>query len=198
MTSPIPATNPSPGASTPPTATALILIAPGVEELEAVAPIDLLRRAQVFCQVAAVGGSTLVVGRNGIGLQADCLLAELAGQVFDLLVLPGGPCAADLRCNPQVLACVQEHQRHGSRIAAICAAPTILQAAGVLGTAPFTAHASVASFFDHPPLNQPVVVSGLLTTSQGAGTAVLFGLALVAQLAGPKAAEEVARAIHHP
>ena len=76
---------------------ALVLLAPGFEEIEATCPIDLLRRAEVQGTVAAVGEDLLVTGRSELTLHADCLLPEVLAQNFDLLVLPGGPAVFDLR-----------------------------------------------------------------------------------------------------
>ncbi len=70
---------------------ALVLLAPGFEEIEATCPIDLLRRAEVQVTVAAVGEDLIVTGRYVLTLDAFCPISDVSGQVFDLLVLHGGP-----------------------------------------------------------------------------------------------------------
>ena len=69
----------------------LCLLAPGFEEIEAVTPIDLLRRAGAEVVVASLNGETLVTGRSKLALQADAALVDVADKDFDLLLLPGGP-----------------------------------------------------------------------------------------------------------
>ena len=102
---------------------ALVLLAPGFEEIEATCPIDLLRRAEVQVTVAAVGEDLLVTGRSELTLHADCPLSEVSGQEFDLLVLPGGPAVFELREQPRALDLIRRFHLEGRIIGAICAAP---------------------------------------------------------------------------
>ncbi|MFP4357790.1 MAG: DJ-1 family glyoxalase III [Puniceicoccaceae bacterium] len=173
---------------------ALLLLADGFEEIEAVAPIDILRRAEVDVAVAAVGGTLSVTGKTGITVEADCLLADRRHDAFDALVLPGGPAARSLKENAEVLDLVRTSFSRGLVVGAICAAPTVLREAGVLEGKSYTAHFSVA---DELPDIRPeaVVTDGTVITSRGAGTAVDFALALVAALRGEEAASAIAAAI---
>lgn len=173
----------------------LVILGEGFEEIEALAPVDLLRRAGVECTTASCENDRQVLGRSGIRVEADTLLADVAGQRFDCLVVPGGPGTGKLRKNPRVLDVVRAHRGGDKLIGAICAAPTVLLDAGVLAGSRYTGHASILS--ELPELeNQAVVVDGKILTSRGAGTAVEFGLALVAALLGQDQADTVAASIH--
>ncbi len=176
-------------------ATVLTVLAAGFEEIEAVSPIDLLRRSGVEVTVASLGPDLEVVGRSGIRLRADVSLAEVIHQTFDCLLLPGGPGVKHLRADPRIVPLVQRHAADGSWVAAICAAPTVLLDAGLLAGRRFTAHPSVASELPAALSAERVVQDGRIITSRGAGTAVDFGLAVVEALQGKARAEEVRRAI---
>ena len=174
----------------------LVPLAPGFEELELVAPIDLLRRAGAEVVLASVDGAPLVAGRSGIILRAertlDEALAEPAG--YGLVCLPGGPAVAALRKDPRVLELVRRTATQDGWLGAICAAPLVLKDAGVL-PAEFAAHDSCLGELPAAVQDTRVVVSGRVVTSRGAGTAVDFGLALVEALLGAAKSDEVRKAI---
>ena len=174
---------------------ALILLFDGVEEMEAIAPIDLLRRAGVQVVLVSCGESLAITGRSGIKLEAEALLADLEEELFDALILPGGPGCTALRGDKAVLQLVRKHHASEALLAAICAAPTVLQSAKVLENHTYTAHFSTAEELTNRVADQPVVQDGHLITSQGAGTATLFALALVKYLVGETKAEEVAKSL---
>jgi len=173
----------------------LCLLAPGFEEIETIAPIDLLRRAGAEVVIASVNGEKLVAGRCQVVMQADAPLAEVMHQDFDLLLIPGGPGVKALRADGRPAQLARAYAAAGKPVAAICAAPTVLDDAGLLAGKRFTAHFSVHAELPQALAGERVVEDGLLITSRGAGTAVDFGLALVRRLFGDAAAEEVARAI---
>ncbi len=177
--------------------TVLAILPEGVEELEAVAPIDVLRRAGCSVTVAALGPARRVVGRNQIALEADTTLAELPADAapFDCLLLPGGPGVQHLRASPAVHALVARHHAAGKLLAAICAAPTVLHDAGLLAGRRYTAHPSVAHELPAILGDERVVRDGQLLTSRGAGTALDFGLALVSALVSPEKSGEIAASI---
>ncbi len=169
----------------------LVPLAEGFEELEAVALIDVLRRGEIAVIVAGLKPGA-VRGSHGITLQPDTTLAEVDPAILDGVVLPGGmPGTLGLmECEP-LLAIVRRLHAAGRPTAAICAAPLVLHAAGILTGVPVTAHPSVrqklpgAKVLDEPR----IVKSGTIWTSQGPGTAIEFALAIVAELRG----EELAR-----
>lgn len=175
--------------------TVLVFLAEGFEEIEAVAPIDLLRRAGATVTVAALGETIHVTGRTGITVHADITLGGVGPQPFDCLFLPGGPGTKLLRADPRVRAAVLAQHAAGGWLAAICAAPTVLHDAGLLAGRRYTAHFSVASELPHILTQERVVTDGRLITSRGAGTAIEFGLALVHVLFGQEKAQEVADSI---
>lgn len=174
----------------------LVALMEGVEELELVAPVDLLRRAGAKVVVASVETSLTVTGRNGLHLVADASWAEVAEVgAWDLVFLPGGPGVARLRAHAGVLAVVSTQAAAGRPLAAICAAPLVLKDAGLLVGKAFTAHASTADELPAALADRLVVRDGHLTTGRGAGAAIAFGLALVEQLYGADQAAAIARAI---
>lgn len=171
----------------------LCILENGFEEIETVAPVDLLRRAGLEVVMAGVRSLT-PTGRSGITIQADALLEEIDLNGFDVLFLPGGPAVMELRKNPQVLDLIRSYAEQGKMIAAICAAPLLLKDAGILEGKAFTAHFSTQAELPSTT-GESVVEDGNLITSRGAGTAVEFGLALIAKLQGEAAATEVSKAI---
>ena len=171
----------------------LCVLENGFEEIEAIAPVDLLRRAGVEVVMAGVSAKT-VTGKCGIEVAADALLGEVAGGDFDALFLPGGPAVMELRENVAVIGLVREFHGEAKLIAAICAAPLLLKDAGLLDGKRFTAHFSTEGELPEST-GERVVSGGEFLTSRGAGTAVEFGLAFVELLCGKEAADEVGRAV---
>ncbi len=175
--------------------TVLALLPDGFEELEAVAPIDLLRRAGATVTTAALGDGIHVTGRGGVTVHADTTLAAVAALPFDCLFLPGGPGVAALRADPRVLELVRRHAAADRWLAAICAAPAVLHDAGLLAGRRYTAHFSVAAELPAILAAERVVADGRILTSRGAGTAVDFALLLVAKLFSAEKAAEIARSV---
>ena len=167
----------------------------GFEEVETIAPVDLLRRAGVEVVVASLTGEKLVTGRCDITVQADAALADVSEQEFDLLLIPGGPGVKAVRADGRAAKLAQAYAQIGKPVAAICAAPTILMDAGLLAGKRFTSHAGVLPELPESLVGERVVEDGDIITSRGAATAVDFGLALVRRLCGEAAAAEVAKGI---
>lgn len=180
---------------------ALITVADGVEDLECVTLIDVLRRAEVEVVVASVEGRRMVTCARGTRLTADTMLVDVLAQDFDLIVLPGGmPGAQRLAEHEPLAERVRQQARAGQLFAAICAAPAVaLQQYGVLKQRRMTCYPAFSdrlsgcSFVD-----QAVVVDGNCITSQGPGTALEFALTLVEQLAGKAVRRQVAQAMLVP
>lgn len=171
----------------------LCLLCDGFEEIEAVTPVDLLRRAGIEVITAALS-SKRVTGRCGMVLEADAQLADLDASAFDLLLIPGGPGVAELRKDGRPATLAKAFHAGAKPVAAICAAPLVLHDAGLLAGHRFTAYHSVRGELGGG-LDERVVVDAGLITSRGAGTAMDFALELVAQLGGHALADRVAAEI---
>ena len=177
----------------------LVPLAEGFEELEAVAVIDVLRRAGLEVVTAALGSAAdPVMGAHGIAVAADAELGSLAADSFDAVVLPGGmPGTLNLMEDERVLAAVRALHAAGRTTAAICAAPMVLAKAGVIDGVAVTSHPSVRERLGAAEVrSEPRVVrSGHVFTSQGPGTAIEFALELVRELVGAGKADELAAAM---
>ncbi len=174
-----------------------IFLAEGFEEVEALTPADLLRRAGAEVTLVSVGGRREVEGSHGIVVTADQLLADMDFAQMDLLVLPGGmPGTLHLKeCQP-LLALLKDFHEKGKNIAAICAAPTVLGAAGLLYGRKATCYPGCEDGLTGAEvLTDRVVVDGNITTSRGVGTAIPFALSLISQLFEPAKAEEIRESI---
>lgn len=174
----------------------LVPLAEGFEELEAVTIIDILRRAGIEVVIASLAGSP-VTGSHGIRIAADTPLAALAEQDFDMIALPGGmPGAEHLKGDPRIAQLIRTHRAKGRPLAAICAAPMVLAAAGVLDGRRATSYPGFLKDATRTTVTDEAVVSDAgVITSRGPGTALDFALALVTELAGPATSGEVEAAL---
>jgi protein DJ-1 len=181
---------------------ALIVLAPGAEEIEFTTVADLLVRAGVTVTIASAGETTLVRGSRGVPLGAHTLLDLVRGQEFDLVYLPGGAgSAAACRDDVRIQDLAQAQLASGRLLAAICAAPTALVPRRLCAGRRLTSFPGArAQVEPHCAawLDQPVVEDGNLITSQAAGTTMTFALVLVRRLCGAAAATTVADAIFAP
>lgn len=175
----------------------LVPLAEGFEEIEAVAIIDVLRRAELPVVVAGLTPGP-VTGSHGIALQTDCDLDDVDRTRIRAICLPGGmPGTTHLAADERILAWVRELDEKRLVTAAICAAPMVLAEAGVVDGVRVTSHPSVrgklgaASVVDSPR----VVRSEHIFTSQGPGTAIEFALSLVRELRGDEVADRLAEAM---
>ena len=172
---------------------ALVPLASGFEELEAVTIIDVLRRGGVEVTVAALE-ATPVTGSHAITIAADALLDAVDVESFDAVVLPGGPAAKRLRDDARVRSIVQSAAQAGKLVAALCAAPIALEAAGVLAGKRATVYPG-NELPSAQRVDERVVVDGNIVTSRGPGTALEFSLALVEKLVNAEKARELAQAM---
>jgi len=174
--------------------TSLFLLTNGFEELEFVAPYDILHRGGVKVQTASISDKKEVTGSHNITVVADLLLSQVEDLPFDLLVLPGGPGTDNMLKSDLVKKLLIKSHEAGKQIAAICAAPKVLANAGILKDREATSFPSErpnVEPFCKRYLDVPVVVSGNIITSRGAGTAAQFGFCLLSLLAGLNISEEV-------
>lgn len=179
---------------------ALVILAPGCEELEAVATTDILVRGGIKVTTASIHPqkTRAIIASRGMHLVADHLLEEVAPDTFDVIVLPGGlPGAQALRDNPMVIELLKRQRASNLWRAAICASPAIVLATHHL----IEADAQVTGYpgtLDHLPATQvrtdlDVVIdqTNKLITSRGPATAIEFGLAIVAVLTDSATAQQV-------
>lgn len=172
----------------------------GVEEIEFIAVVDILRRANVEVVLASLDGEA-VIGRSNITIEADAALPEVMDDDWDMVVLPGGmPNAKLLRDDANVRTVVERLKNERKSIAAICAAPTILAAYGITAGMRVTSYPSCQSEMEklQPSsvyVDESVVKDDFLITSRGPGTAVEFSLNLVAKLCGEIKSEEIRQSI---
>jgi 4-methyl-5(b-hydroxyethyl)-thiazole monophosphate biosynthesis len=171
--------------------TVLAILAEGFEEIEAIASIDLLRRAGAEVVTASLDEGVHVIGRTGVTIHTDLALAEVLDREFDCIFLPGGPGVKRLRADPRVNAIVRRQHAAGRWLAAICAGPAVLHDAGLLAGRRYTAHFSVAGELPDILGDERVVADGRLLTSRGAGTALDFALLLVEKLFSAQKAKEI-------
>jgi 4-methyl-5(b-hydroxyethyl)-thiazole monophosphate biosynthesis len=177
---------------------ALIGIADGVEEIESVTLIDVLRRAGVEVLVASIESRRMVTCARGTRLTADAMLVDVLSQDFDLIALPGGmPGAQRLAEHAPLEQRVQQQAAAGKLYAAICAAPALaLQTWGLLRQRRMTCYPAFSDRLSGCTfVDQPVVVDGNCITSQGPATALAFALTLVEQLCGRTTRQTVATAM---
>jgi 4-methyl-5(b-hydroxyethyl)-thiazole monophosphate biosynthesis len=168
----------------------------GFEETEAVATIDILKRAGIEV-VLAGDDQPHAVGAHDITIACDIEWdeQELHGP-WNALVLPGGPGTPRLNDLKGLHALVRTMEKDGRIVAAICAAPTVLQRAGILESHPATCYPGCVSQMGSANLlDKDVVHHNNVITSRGVGTALDFGLMVAKALVGEQKAREVAMSI---
>jgi 4-methyl-5(b-hydroxyethyl)-thiazole monophosphate biosynthesis len=177
--------------------TALVPIAGGTEEIEAVCIIDTLRRSGVEVTVASVGKLQVTASR-GVKIVADKVIAECVKNRYDLIALPGGlPGAEHLRDSAELIELLREQKKAGRLYAAICASPAVvLQHHKLLEGKKATCYPSLQNKLNPEHLStERVVVDGNCITGQGPAVAIEFALKLLELLCGGAKRNEVAKAM---
>jgi len=179
----------------------LVPLAQGCEEIEAVTVIDLLRRAGIHVVVAGLREGPVTASR-GVVIVPDMSLEDASRDAFDMIVLPGGgPGAENLRQDTRVLSLLRDQAAAGKRVAAICAAPKVLAAAGLLDGRRATGFPGVLEAESLPGTTltgAPVEIDGNVITSRGPGTAMDFALTLIEHLEGKAKRDEVEGPLQRP
>ena len=178
---------------------AYLFLADGFEEVEAVTPIDFLRRAGIDLITVSVATGAELIGAHGITLRADCHISELDDDSPQALICPGGmPGAANLAASQVLVGLLRRAEKGNVYLCAICAAPALVfgrEGADILGSHRFTCYPGFearAGSGRHSP--QRLVQDGNFITAIGAGAAAEFSLAIIEALKGHSAAEEIHRA----
>ncbi len=173
-------------------ASVFVFLTTGFEEIEALATIDVLRRAKLDVQSVSLTGDKLVQGAHQVTVQADTLFEQVDCAQADMLVVPGGTTKFNEHeaFKQQLLAFAQK----GGKVAAICASPMVLGGLGLLQGKNATCYPGFESYLTGAQLqtDRAVVIDGTITTGRGPGLTIPFALALVEQLAGAAVRDEVA------
>lgn len=170
----------------------LVPLAQGCEEIEAATVIDILRRAGIEVVSAGLDAQPVRASR-GLMLLPDTTLDAAMRHEFDMIALPGGqPGTNNLKADARILSLLQQMSAHGKYVAAICAAPSVLAAAGLLDNRQATGFPGALDPFPHvKQQHAAVVIDGKFITSRGPGTAMDFALALVELLLNKAKRDEV-------
>ena len=171
-----------------------VLLGTGFEETEAIAPVDLLRRAGVEVLTVGINGKT-VCGGHGIPVVADIEIAQMDLTDLEMIVLPGGlGGVASIRASKEAMDAISFAWENGKYTAAICAGPTVLADLGITDGHQVTCYPGCETDMNNVQLiaNAASVRDGKVITGTSAGCAIDFGLELIAALKGDGAAKAVA------
>ena len=173
-----------------------MLLGTGFEETEAIAPLDLLRRAGVEVLTVGLNGK-VIYGGHGIGVEADIEIGQLDLTNLEMIILPGGlGGVASIRGCQAAMDAVRFAYENDKYTAAICAGPTVLADLGIPNEKNATCYPGCeAQMGSANMVQEAAVIDGKLITGTSAGCAVPFGLALIAVLKGQDAADAIARQI---
>ncbi len=174
-----------------------VILADGFEEVEALTVVDLLRRATIYVDTVSIMDDYTVHGSHGINVQTEDLFEEVNFVESDMIVLPGGmPGTKNLDAHAGVRRVVKGFFDEGKKIAAICAAPTVLGNMGLLKGKRISCYPSMEKEIQGAVISgASVTVDGNIITSRGVGTAIDFALKLIEVLCGKAKAEEIAESI---
>lgn len=169
-----------------------VLLADGFEEIEALTPVDMLRRAGLSVRTVSISGRQNVHGAHGIDVGAD-ISPEGITEEIDLLILPGGmPGTLNLDAWEKTDELIARTRENGGRLAAICAAPMVLGKRGLLKGKKATCYPGFEKYLDGALVTGgSVVTDGNITTAAGMGVALPFGAELVRLMVGEQEAEDM-------
>ena len=174
-----------------------MMLGTGFEETEAIAPLDLLRRAGIRVLTVGINGST-VYGGHGIGISTDITLGEMDLTDMDMIILPGGlGGVASIRASRETMDALAFARDNGKWIAAICAGPTVLADLGITDGHLVTCYPGCETDMGsaHVQENAACVMDRNIITGTSAGCAIPFGLKLIEALKGKEAADKIAQQI---
>jgi 4-methyl-5(b-hydroxyethyl)-thiazole monophosphate biosynthesis len=169
-----------------------VFLAEGFEEIEAVTPVDILRRGGVSVRTCSITDDRCVMGAHGVLFTADTTISQLEGEE-EVILLPGGmPGTLNLKNSAVLCDRILSHASRGGLLAAICAAPTVFGALGLLKDKEATCYPGMEGELNcKAAQNKPVVVSGKVITSRGPGTSALFGAKVLECLKGKETAQRI-------
>ncbi len=170
-----------------------VFLANGFEEIEALAVVDILRRADLEVATVSISNGYDVIGAHGIEVAADVMLSDIDADAEDYLILPGGmPGSDNLRACTPLCSMLQSHFKAGGHVAAICAAPYILGELGILNGLEAICYPGFEDKLEGATISEkPVVKCGNVITGKGPGVAMQFALAIVEEQCGASVAAEL-------
>lgn len=173
-----------------------MLLGTGFEETEAIAPLDLLRRAGVEVKTVGLNGK-VIYGSHGIGVEADMEISQIDLKDLEMIILPGGlGGVASIRGCQAAMDAVRYAYENGKYTAAICAGPTVLADLGIVDGKNATCYPGCEGQMGAANMVEAAAVTdGKLITGTSAGCAVPFGLALITALKGQEEADRIAQQI---
>lgn len=177
------------------TKTVAVMLGQGFEPIEAIAPVDALRRGGVDVTLVSVMDSAQVKAAHGITVEADASINNTDLANFDMIMLPGGSEGVDnLKRTPVLSEALKSFMAEGKPVAAICAGPTVLAGLGLLEGRKATCYPGCEEAFPADVhVDRPVVVDENLITAEGPGAALRFGIAILELLMGKQVADQVAQ-----
>lgn len=177
-----------------------VFMADGMEEVECLAVVDMLRRAGIPTVTVSIMGTRTVTSAHHIILQADTTFEEENFEDADLLFLPGGvPGTPNLAAHEGLTSLLKKHAADGRHLAAICAAPSVLGNLGLLAGRQATCYPGWEEHLRGAVYTrQGVITDGPVTTGRGVGFAIDLGLELVRVLQGEEASDRIKSSIQHP
>ena len=176
-----------------------ILLGEGFEEIEAVAPFDILKRGGVDTKFAGVKGIE-VMGAHGVAYKAHCLVSDVDLADAEMVVVPGGMGGVEcIEASAEAMALVKKAYDMGIEVAAICAGPRVLSKLGILKGKRAVCYPGMEDQMDAGEMTQesPAIRDDKLTTGRGPGAALDFGYALLQVLRGKDVADKVAGDMHY-
>ena len=173
--------------------TIYVFLAEGFEEVEALTPVDVLRRAGLPVKTVSVTGVLTVNGAHGVPVIADMVFEEVKEADAEMIVLPGGlPGATNLDAHQGLSDLIMAFAEAGKPLSAICAAPSVLGQAGLLNGYKATCYPGFEQFLTGATVTgDNVTVDRNITTGKGPGAAISFATAIITQIAGEEKAREV-------
>lgn len=174
-----------------------VFLAAGFEEIEAIATLDILRRAGLNVESVSISNDKEVTGAHGITVAADRLFSEVDFSEADMLILPGGmPGTKNLNAHEELKALLLAHSKAGKQLAAICAAPMILGQLGILEGKEATCYPGNEVHLKGAILSEYMIVQdGNVITASGPGVAAEFALQIVEHYFGDEKMEEISKAL---
>lgn len=175
----------------------IVFLADGFEEVEALTPVDLLRRAGADVKMVSISDELTVRGAHNIYINADSKISDVNEHDVDLFVLPGGmPGTKNLDKDEKVTSIIKNAFDDNKLIGAICAAPSVLGHVGILKDKSACCYPGFEGELTGADVKfEPVVESGNVITSRGMGTAIDFGLKLIELLFGKEKSVELGKSI---